>query len=278
MKSAYVPTPEDIESYRAQGFWISPPILSAEEIDAAAAGMAAHYAGDFADYPPQIDEWFGWRPGDPDGLRQNNYSALRVPALMALIQHPSIASIARALSGAPTVRLWHDQLLYKAPVVAGAAPGNVGWHRDRQYWECATAEDMLTAWVPFHDVEQDCGPVLFVPGSHLWEQELDVDFYDMDMSTLQTALGRDVELVPSLLKAGQVSFHHSRTLHGSGPNVSAAPRRSLAIHLQPQHNSHDRSARNRDGSTATHSLVSLCAALPDGRADFADPRFCPPLP
>jgi ectoine hydroxylase-related dioxygenase (phytanoyl-CoA dioxygenase family) len=33
------------------------------------------------------------------------------------------------------------------------------------------------------------------------------------------------------MKAGEVSVHHVLTFHGSGPNMSDRPRRSLAVHL-----------------------------------------------
>ena len=38
---------------------------------------------------------------------------------------------------------------------------------------------------------------------------------------------------PTILRAGQAAFHHSLTVHGSGPNTLAAPRLALAIHMQP---------------------------------------------
>ena len=34
-----------------------------------------------------------------------------------------------------------------------------------------------------------------------------------------------------VMQAGQVSFHHPLTFHGSGPNTSDRLRRSLAIHF-----------------------------------------------
>ena len=37
--------------------------------------------------------------------------------------------------------------------------------------------------------------------------------------------------VPVILKAGQASFHDCMTLHGSGPNRSTRPRRSIAVHM-----------------------------------------------
>lgn len=38
---------------------------------------------------------------------------------------------------------------------------------------------------------------------------------------------------PCILKAGQVSFHHALTFHGSGPNFSDAPRLSIVAHVMP---------------------------------------------
>jgi len=39
--------------------------------------------------------------------------------------------------------------------------------------------------------------------------------------------------VPMVMKAGQLSFHHCLTIHGSGANRSEAPRRTIAVHLMP---------------------------------------------
>ena len=40
--------------------------------------------------------------------------------------------------------------------------------------------------------------------------------------------GQEAVQVPAVLRRGQVSFHHNRAIHGSGPNRSARPRRSMA--------------------------------------------------
>ena len=46
--------------------------------------------------------------------------------------------------------------------------------------------------------------------------------------------GRSWEEVPALLAPGGASFHNCLTFHGSGPNRSAGPRRSLAIHMRTE--------------------------------------------
>jgi ectoine hydroxylase-related dioxygenase (phytanoyl-CoA dioxygenase family) len=38
----------------------------------------------------------------------------------------------------------------------------------------------------------------------------------------------------AILSPGGVSFHDDYTLHGSGPNISGAPRRSLAVHMRTE--------------------------------------------
>lgn len=271
-----LPTDEDVAFYRENGYWISPPILPDDVLDAAERGMRRHHAGDVdrdIARDPDGAVW-GWRPDDGDVLRKNDGASLRIDELAALVHQPVLAACAARLAGADEIRLWHDQLLYKP---SGAdRQGNVGWHTDRRYWLGCSSQQMLTAWVPFHDITEDHGPVMFVPGSHRRDAGADLDFYDQDL----TALGRHSadggpRPVSATLRRGQVSFHHCRTIHGSGPNTSGEPRRSLAVHLQPGDNHHV-TAHRPDGGVAIHHNDRLTAG-PDGVPDYADPVVCPRL-
>ncbi|MCX4791952.1 phytanoyl-CoA dioxygenase family protein [Streptomyces sp. NBC_01221] len=272
-----LPTDEDVAFYRENGYWISPPILPDEVLDAAERGMRRHYAGD-VDHrlagDPDGNFW-GWRPEDGDVLRKNDYASLRVDELAALVRQSVIAGCAARLAGAQEIRLWHDQLLYKPN--GQDRQGNVGWHTDRRYWLSCSSQEMLTAWVPFHDITEAHGPVMFVPGSHRWDEQADLDFFNQDLTTLErSAAERDLRIVTATLTRGQISFHHCRTIHGSGTNHSDEPRRSIAIHLQPGDNHHV-TAHNPDGTTATHHNDILATASPDGTPDYADPATCPRL-
>ena len=279
-----LPSTEDVAFYQENGYWISPPILSDAVLDAAERGMARHYAGDVdRELPSDPDGTFGWaqgtwgwRPADGDVLRKNDYASLRVDELADLVRQSVIAACAARLAGAPEIRLWHDQLLYKPPARTDAA--NVGWHTDRYYWKACSGENMLTAWVPFHDVTESGGPLMFVPGSHQWSEDAtDLSFFDTDMSSLDRYAARhDLRTVTVTLQRGQVSFHHCKTVHGSGPNHGAQPRRAIAIHLQPGDNRNS-GARHPDGTLVTHGNDRICATLPDGRPDYADPAVCPRL-
>lgn len=271
-----LPTDEDVAFYRENGYWISPPILPGEVLDAAARGMARHHAGDTDHAIPGDPEGrlWGWSPADGDVLRKNDGASLRVDELALAVRHPVVAGCAARLAGAEEIRLWHDQLLYKPS--GTDRQGNVGWHTDRRYWLGCSSQEMLTAWVPFHDITEAHGPVMFVAGSHRWDARADLDFFDQDLSTIDRyAAEHDLRVVTATLARGQVGFHHCRTIHGSGPNRSGEPRRSIAVHLQPGDNHHV-SARNPDGSPATHHNDRL-TARPDGTPDYADPAVCPRL-
>lgn len=260
-----LPGPDDIAFYREHGYWISPVILSAEVLDAAERGMARYYAGDLDTPDPQ------WAPPPATGLRKNDYASLHIAELARLVAQPAVAATAAALSGADGIRLWHDQLLRKPPDRPGTA-ANVGWHTDRQYWRSCTSESMLTAWIGFHDVDETGGSVSFLAGSHRWDVS-GLDFFAQDLGALEADIARQghrLDVRPTRMKRGQVSFHHCRTVHGSGPNLGTRDRRSIAVHLQPADNRHRRSDMPAHGNDG---LVRRRAGVPD----YTDPAVCPQL-
>jgi ectoine hydroxylase-related dioxygenase (phytanoyl-CoA dioxygenase family) len=259
-----LPGADDVAFYCEHGWWISPVILPADVLDAAERGMSRYYAGDL-DTPDEA-----WSAPPAEGLRKNDYASLHVRELAQLVAQPLIAATAARLAGTDSIRLWHDQLLCK-PVDAAGTPANVGWHTDRQYWQSCTSERMLTAWVGFHDVDEAGGSVSFLDGSHRWDVS-GLDFFSQDLAGLGaqiTGQGHSLDIRPTRMRRGQVSFHHCRTVHGSGPNHGAAPRRSLAIHLQPGDN------RHRPG-TVGHGNDRLVRTR-DGAPDYTDPDICPQL-
>lgn len=276
MDLSSLPGPDDIAGYREHGFWISPVIVPDSVLDAAERGMERFYAGERDAELDGLAAIGGWTPADGPGLRKNDYASLVVKELGNLVRHPAIAGCAARLAAAPTIRLWHDQLLYK-PVDRPGLAANVGWHTDRQYWQSCGSDGMLTAWVAFHDVDRVGGSVSFLDGSHRWDVD-GLDFFSQDLDALRgriAAQGFETTVRPTTMRRGQVSFHHCRTVHGSGPNHGAAPRRSIAIHLQPGDNRwrrHD----GPDGQPARHGNDLLVRHV-DGVPDYTDPRICPRL-
>lgn len=270
-----LPTADDVAFYRANGYWISGAILPDSVISTAEAGMARLYEGSVDHALPGRDGIPGWSPADGAVLRKNDWASLQVSELASLVRHPLIAACAAVLSGAASIRLWHDQLLYKPAEDTGRV--NVGWHTDRQYWMTNSSTEMLTAWVPFHAVGETEGVVSFVEGSQLFDEDVVLDFFNPDPSQLDAVRSsHDVRIATHDIPRGGMSFHHCRTIHGSGPNLSGAPRRSIAIHLQPGDN-HFVEHRLPDGSLAHHGNDDLVRRTPDGHPDYADPAICPQL-
>lgn len=274
-----LPAEEDIAAYRRDGFYVARQVVPSELLDAAERGMARFYAGDLdAPFPGRTAyDHYDWSPEHGDVLRKNDYASRMVRELDALVRYPAIGAIAARLAGTTEIRLWHDQLLYKPAGLDGSA-GNVGWHTDRQYWLTCTSAEMLTAWVPFHDCDGLVGGVTFVRCSHQWAQGR-LDFFNHDLAALEAQFASGdapVEKVTPTLRRGDVTFHHCRTVHGSGPNLSDAPRRSMAIHLQPGDNRFAAGATEVDGSPAYHRNDELVRRV-DGVPDYTEPRICPRL-
>jgi len=270
-QQSLLPTSEDVAFYAEHGYWISPVILPDDVLDAADRGMARYYAGDLDSpgvHPP------GWKPSPGPGLRKDDYASFCVQELADLVRYPMIGATAAVLAQADGIRLWHDQLLYK-PVDRADLQANVGWHTDRQYWMCCTSTEMLTAWVGFHDVTPETGSVGFFDRSHHWDIT-GMDFFSQDLAGLEESVrsqGFTADIVPTMMRRGQVSFHHCRTVHGSGPNRGREPRRSLAIHLQPTDNE---ACFGPDGTLAPHQNNDLARKV-DGKPDYSDERMFPLL-
>jgi ectoine hydroxylase-related dioxygenase (phytanoyl-CoA dioxygenase family) len=271
---ALLPGEGDVAFYEEHGFWVSPVIVPDAVLDRALRGSERFYAGErdapFPGPPGAAEE--GWKPEHGDVLRKNDYASLQVRELFELVAYPMIAAVAARLSGSRQIRLWHDQLLYK-PIDRPDRPANVGWHTDRQYWLTCTSDEMLTAWVPFHDVDEATGPLTFLDGSHRWsDPSSELDFFDHDLDGLERRLREDGHLVvkrAATLRRGQVSFHHCRTVHGSGPNRGPVPRRAIAIHLQTGDNRHQ-------AAPVEHPNDRLCRRAGDV-PDYTDPELFPVL-
>src|ERR1051326_7533737 len=142
---------------------------------------------------------------------------------------------------------------------------------------------MLTAFIPFHDCDEQMGTITMVDGSHRW-REVGTDdtatrhFAERDRQDLERLLqhnaahnGVEVTKVPMVIPKGHMSFHHCRTYHGSGANRSDRPRRAISLHLQDGGNEYRR-FELAGGGTVAYNHDVLVRATPDGRPDYADPQ------
>ena len=207
--------------------------------------------------------------------------------LAKILRKPLIGAVAARLAQAEEIRIFQSTLIYKPPI-AGEPSNIVPWHFDKHYWSSSSSDRMLTAFIPFHDCPPEMGTITMVDGSHRWKEIGSDDtvvrhFAERDKSQLDQMLaenaaynGVEVVKVPITIPRGHMSFHHCRTYHGSGANVSDRPRRAISLHLQDGGNAY-REFPLSDGTLAAYNHDALVRRTPDGTPDYADPDYCPTL-
>lgn len=167
---------------------------------------------------------------DPSRVLFHALGAWRVsPAFHDLLWNPAFLVPASQLLGDP-VRFWHDQLFVK-PAHHG---GVVAWHQDYSYWTRTKPLRHLTCWIGLDDSTPDNGCVQYVPGSHKWP-DLPKPELTGELEAIKSALPAELRTqfkpVCAELKKGESSFHHARTMHGSGRNETDIPRRATVINV-----------------------------------------------
>jgi ectoine hydroxylase-related dioxygenase (phytanoyl-CoA dioxygenase family) len=225
------PNEDDCASFSEHGYWIAPVMFTTEEVERFRAAMNRVRAGEFrTGRPPTLDLPI---PPDETALRKIDNAWWADPDLAGLATDARLGAVAARLLGVESIRLWQDQLLHKPP--SGKERTRIGWHQDWDSWRTVASIDrFVTAWVALDDVDAANGAMQVLPGSNHWgllHGQSDFLGTDLDEQLDRLAVRHDV--TPQLLemKAGQVSFHHVLTFHGSATNTSDRVRRSLAVHL-----------------------------------------------
>jgi len=130
-----------------------------------------------------------------------------------------LPQILRELLG-DNVAIQTSKLNIKAP--GGSA---VEWHQDWAYYP-ATNASLLAIGLMVDDVGVDNAPLQVIPGSHTGPLLSHLNATGTFCGAVNPA---DPEFhfekaIPLVGKAGSVTIHHVRLLHGSGPNVSQRSR------------------------------------------------------
>lgn len=101
----------------------------------------------------------------------------------------------------------------------------VEWHQDWAFYP-HTNDDLLAVGVCIDDMDEENGCLMVVPGSHkskIYDHHQDGYF----VGAVTEAYFDVSAAVRVELKAGGISIHHVRALHGSLPNTSDKPRRLM---------------------------------------------------
>ncbi|HEY0641403.1 MAG TPA: phytanoyl-CoA dioxygenase family protein [Pseudonocardiaceae bacterium] len=286
-ESALLPSDEEVRSYAERGWYLTGKLLDDDEVDLLQAASERFYAGlrdrDLPLRPPNLAYW---TPADGHVQRHNDYIHYECDPIAEVLRKPIIGAVAARLARADEIRIWQSTLIYKPP--SPDEPSNhVPWHMDRHYWQTCTSESMLTAFIPFHDCGEEMGTITMIDGSNTWAEIPGDDstrhFAQRDRRELEELLeanarhnGAEVRRVPMVIPKGHMSFHHCRTYHGSGQNLSGRARRAISLHLQDGANAY-RPYRRPGGEPVVYNHDVLVRRTEAGTPDYADPEFCPVL-
>lgn len=276
---ALLPTQEDVTFYEEHGWYISKKVIPDEIIDEAIWGSERYYRGERDTPLPVSGGYSDWKPEDGDIIRNNEYVSLQNRQLRQVALQPIIGAIAARLARTRLIRLLDDQLIYKPPT-GSKGKSVVGWHVDKAYWSNCTSNNLLTAWIPFHDCDESIGPLIVLDGSHKWSGTQDMRFFKhQNLEDIEQTLHQErrrVVKVPMALQKGQLSFHHCWAIHGSQPNYSNSSRLTIAVHLQDKANRYQ-PFWNAKGEQIHLFQDTWCRKLPNGDPDYSDPAVFPLL-
>jgi Phytanoyl-CoA dioxygenase (PhyH) len=282
-----LPTDAEVRSYLEHGWYLTRKLFTDDEVDAITAETERFYQGDrdrpLPLRPPNLAYW---TQDSGPVQRHNDYIHYESDVIAGILRKPLIGAVAARLAQAEEIRIFQSTLIYKPP--SPEEPTNhVPWHMDRHYWQTCTSENMLTAFIPFHDCDEQMGTITMVDGSHVWSEVPGDDstrhFAQRDRSELDELLAEnarynnsEVRRLPMVIPKGHMSFHHCKTYHGSGQNLSDRPRRAISLHLQDGANTY-RPFRKSNGEPVVYNHDVLVRKDAEGHPDYADPDFCPVL-
>jgi len=203
-----------VERYQRDGFYFPVPVLTPDEarecrrrLEAVEAANGGQLGGELRQKPHLLFTW-----------------------LADLVRHPAILDAVEDVLG-PNLLVWSTSFFIKGPRDAAF----VSWHQDATYWGLSEP-DVVTAWLAFTEATVDNGAMRMVPGSH-GEQLVHRDTF---AANNLLSRGQEIEVavdeargVDIVLRAGEMSLHHVRMVHGSPPNRSDDRRIGFAIRYIP---------------------------------------------
>jgi hypothetical protein len=222
---------EQVDFFNENGFLAGVKMLGDQQIDRLKEELSeltdVNHPGHGLFY-----EFHSNESSDPTKILFHALGAWRItPGFHDVLWNPRFLVAASQLLGDKPVRFWHDQIFSKPPKQGGV----VAWHQDYSYWTRTKPVAHLTCWCGLDDSTKENGCLQYIAGSQRWgllpkpviagELQGIKDFLN-DEQKKQFEQPQFAEV-----KAGEAIFHHSLTLHGSGENKSAQPRRAFVINV-----------------------------------------------
>jgi hypothetical protein len=204
---------DEVERYQRDGFLF--PLRA----------LAEGEAHQFVERVAEVERRF--RDRYPVGPLLKNYPMYLLPFVDELVRRASIVDAVESVLG-PDVMVWAAEFFIKE----ARSPKFVSWHQDLTYWGLSDAAE-VTAWVALSEATVANGCMRMIPGSHAGGIVPHRDTFAAD-----NILSRGQEVVSPVdesrataieLRPGEMSLHHGRMFHSSGPNDTDARRIGLVV-------------------------------------------------
>lgn len=216
---------KQIDSYRQNGCLVVENVIETQVLERAREVTAA-----FVERSAEVsasDEEFDLGPAhcaEKPAVRRLKDPHLQHAIYDEIKSTPKLLDIVEALLGRG-VRFDHSKLNFK-PANSGAA---IEWHQDWAFYP-HTNDDMLAVGVLLEDCDERCAPLMVVPGSHrgptfdhhhegCFAGAIDPASEGFDSSSAVALTGR----------AGSITLHHVRAIHGSRENQTDSLRPLLLL-------------------------------------------------
>ena len=215
----------DVESYRHQGYLSGRRLLSAAEAERFRNDCLRTCAE-----PLVLDDQ------NPYSLKRHASNRVKpyllFPWAAELVRHPRVLDLVEAVIG-PDILVFHTTVWMKAAHSENYVP----WHQDATYFGLAPFEH-VTAWVALTQSRPESGCVRVIPGSHHNGQLAHFDDHKDPLTMLSrgqklTDAIREEDAVHLVLEPGDVSLHHTLTVHSSRINRSDEWRIGVGISYIP---------------------------------------------
>jgi ectoine hydroxylase-related dioxygenase (phytanoyl-CoA dioxygenase family) len=216
-------TREQIESFERDGFVAVRHLITPEQVEELRADYDRALRGEIP-----VPEFEGNKQRGM--VVQLSSPSRHIPGWAEHAYFRNALSVARQLLG-DDLEYQYDQIIFKPP----HAGSPTDWHQDAGYWkEGGGADRAVTCWLALSPAFPENGCMQFIPGSH--RGPIQPHFDVSDRSPINNALATTADAsraVACPLAPGDASFHHCRTLHYTGGNMSDTPRHGLITHFFP---------------------------------------------
>jgi phytanoyl-CoA hydroxylase len=211
-------------AYRRDGFVVVPDLLGPQqltELREIIAGLVAASAA-VTTHTEVYDLEPGHTAAEPRVRRIKTPHKVH-PAFAAVVRSAPVMEVLTELLG-PDLRLKSSKLNMKAAHYGSP----VEWHQDWAFYP-HTNDDLLAIGVMLDDMDLENGPLMVIPGSHkgpVWNHHGEDGRFCgvVDPADIEAEIASAVALTG---RAGTMSFHHVRALHGSALNTSDRSRNLL---------------------------------------------------